>query len=1073
MRTSNEPHPSRGARILDGSFTNIESAPSGSVADLPSELRLPPVVADREGEMRMRVWCNRLVAFLRRHPAVHGALWGALIATLLLLLAIPLRRRLDDPMSRLRLTHRTFAARVVGLPYAPMHNTRDAARRDPDASLAQVLADLEKRLRDDRSPENLQRLAIAQLAAGNSAAARRHLEEANAARPDDAAILSTLASAELSDNRVADAAEHSGRALELEPMHAEAAFTWAMAMERFSNRPAAVDAWKRYLIIDSESEWADEARARLAALQAPRATWFEERLQLVPGARAETIRTLVARYPQHTRIRILNILLPEWTVTGAPKLLALMRAMATERAQDDPFLLDGIEHAARNRQAIAPAVAAWESARYAFDAHEYERSAALYAESAKQFEAAGSPFAIAAAINAASQSHNAGRNDAALEQLERSEIRLQRSGGRYPSMEAELLWMRGKLLASGSALALGVATWRDAAAAAQRAGEIENLCAIEQLIASALEVIGDPREAEQARLNVLAANEALAVDADRRAIGYMDAAFGALRNGHPRVAIAFTRAQMIVAGTTHDEASQALSDARRALALLDLGRFDAALHSVGSARGHAMQIPSEGHRDSVLSEIDYIDGIVAYRQSRTSDAIFRLSAAISSWQRSGWHLHTAAGYLARAEAMRAANDPRGAEQDYLAGIAEMESQRGGFEPDVRVSYFERAENLFERLIGLLVEQGRGVDALSIAERKRARVLLDQVSTGAAATPLDAQEIRARVPAGTALLEITLLPHSAELWLVAGGRMQHVRSTIGRNEIEASVTRQLAAIQADDEAAAKREGRFLYDRLFAPLTATLPADTTLLIVPDGALHAVPFAALVTPDDRYLLERFAFFVAPSASVALRPLPPSRRESLFAVAQPAPRDLQRLSAAADEAEEAAREHRNGRFAQGAAVTPARFLERAGEAGWVHFAGHAKTDVEHASRSALLFESWSGPARELTAADIGASRLPSAPFVVLAACSTGRGTLRRNEGIQSLSAAFLQAGARGVVATLWDVDDVRAAKLFRFFHRNVREGARPADALRSAQRSLLHGSDAKDRALSVWASAVVEGTI
>lgn len=1073
MRLSNELHPPRTARILDVSFTNIESAPSGSAAGLSSEFRLPPVVADREGEMRMRVWCNRPVAFLRRHPAVHGALWGALIATLLVLLAVPLRKRLDDPMRRLRLTHRSFEARVVGLPYAPLRATRSAAPNDPDVSLAQAISDLEKELRKERSPENLQRLAIAYLAAGKGSAARRHLEEANAALPDDASILATLASAELAENRVADAAEHSGRALELDPMHAEAAFTWAMAMERFSNRPAAIDAWQRYLIIDSESEWAGEARTRLAALHARRPTWPEEKLQLVPGASAETIRTLVARYPHHTRVRILNILLPQWSASGAPEMLALMRAMATERADDDPFLLDGIEHAARNRQAIAPAVAAWESARQALNAYEYERSAALYAESAKQFEAAGSPFAIAAAINAAAQEHTAGRNDAALARLERIDASLQRSGGRYPSMQAEALWMRGKLLASGSALALGVATWRDAAAAAQRSGEIENVCAIQQLIASALEVIGDPREAEQARLNVLAANDALAVDADRRAIGYMDAAYGALRNGRPRVAIAFTRAQMIAAGAMHDEASQALSDARRALALLDLGRFEAALHSVGSARHHAMQIPSDGNRDSVLSEVDYIDGIVAYRQSRTSDAIFRLSAAISSWQRSGWHLHTASGYLARAEALRAAKDLRGAEQDYLAGIAEMESQRGGFEPDVRVSYFERAENLFERLIGLLVEQGRGVDALSIAERKRARVLLDQVSTGEAATPLDAREIRVRVPAGTALLEITLLPGSAELWLVRDGRIQHARSNVSRKEIEASVTRQLAAIATNDEVAAKREGRFLYDRLLASLTAALPPDSTLLIVPDGALHAVPFAALVTPDDRYLVERFAIASAPSASVVLRPLPSSRRDSLFAVAQPAPRDLQRLSAAADEAEEAAREHRNGRFAKGAAITPDAFLERAGESAWVYFTGHAKTDVEHASRSALMFESWSGPARELTAAEIGASRLPSAPFVVLAACSTGRGTLRRNEGIQSLSAAFLQAGARGVVATLWDVDDVRAAKLFRFFHRNLREGARPADALRSAQRSLLHGSDAKDRAPSVWASAVVEGTI
>jgi CHAT domain-containing protein len=97
---------------------------------------------------------------------------------------------------------------------------------------------------------------------------------------------------------------------------------------------------------------------------------------------------------------------------------------------------------------------------------------------------------------------------------------------------------------------------------------------------------------------------------------------------------------------------------------------------------------------------------------------------------------------------------------------------------------------------------------------------------------------------------------------------------------------------------------------------------------------------------------------------------------------------------------------------------------------------------------------------------------LIVLAACSTGRGKLRRNEGIDSLAAAFLQAGARGVVATLWDVEDRSSAALFDAFHEHLRVGERPVDALRNAQRTLLRGTDPALRKPGVWGSVFVTGS-
>jgi CHAT domain-containing protein len=1086
------------AVILAGSFPDIQRAPAGTVISPSSELRPRLAAADCEDEMRSRLSVGRLSVLVRRRP-FYAAAGTVGIAALLALLLMPLRARLNDPLQLLQGDHRTFEARVAALAYAPLRQTRGATPGSHGRAASDgVIFDLQTRVEEDRSPENLQRLAIAELAIGQPARALALVEEAHRARPDDASILSDLAAAELAAGHVADAAEHSAMALENDPARTEAAFTWAAAMEKFSNRPAAIQAWQRYLTMDATGPWADEARQRLASLEEPRLTWAEERGLLVAGADDATIERLVAKYPYHARLRILNVLLPNWATSGDARVYALAHAMASKRAASDPYLLEAVEHAGRARNAVIPAIVQFRAGLDAYDSGEFDRAASLFVEAAGIYKSAGSPLWIVSAIYAASTEAYAGRPADALARIEVVEEWLAASGDRYPSMICDAVWLRGLLQARSGFPALALNAFRRAAAAAHRSGEIEQETAAQELVAAILEINGNPREAEEARIAALRSSDSISADRSRMFGTYADTAYAALGAGRPRVARAFTYSQMFVAEQEYDallrsadqekEPSRrdrihanareirdrwgAESDARRALALLEIGRIDAAAQAIASARARAMAIMSPGYRDRVIADVDFATGLIEQRHGHARDAIAAFTSAIVGWERQTWRLHTAAGHLARAEAQRTAGDLRAAESDYRAGIEDMEAQRNGLEPELRVAYFERADRLFDRLIELLLEEGHDAEALTIAERRRARVLLDQVAAGDAAIPLDAEHIRGSMRSGEALVEITLLEKSAEIWLIYDGRIAHVRSPASRRTIEDAVARHLAAIDRGDEATVRREGRWFYDQLLGPLVSGLPPDTTLAIVADGALYALPFATLVTPDNRYLVEQFALSTVPSASVFLRPTPPRASESLLAVAQPQPGDMERLPGAAAEARNVAKHHSRGRYAVGTAIGPGEFLASAGSVASVHFAGHAKTDVDHPSQSALLFESVEGPAEELTAAQIAARRLPSAPLVILAACSTGRGKLRRNEGIQSLSAAFLQAGARGVVATLWDVDDAQSAKLFRSFHQQLREGARPIDALRSAQRVLLHSSDPRDRSPSLWASVVVEGT-
>jgi CHAT domain-containing protein len=100
---------------------------------------------------------------------------------------------------------------------------------------------------------------------------------------------------------------------------------------------------------------------------------------------------------------------------------------------------------------------------------------------------------------------------------------------------------------------------------------------------------------------------------------------------------------------------------------------------------------------------------------------------------------------------------------------------------------------------------------------------------------------------------------------------------------------------------------------------------------------------------------------------------------------------------------------------------------------------------------------------------RLP-AELVVLSACQTALGREIRGEGLVGLTRGFIYAGARRVVASLWQVDDESTAALMkRFYRAMLKDGRRPADALRVAQLEM--SQTRRWSAPFYWAGFVLQG--
>jgi CHAT domain-containing protein/tetratricopeptide (TPR) repeat protein len=145
-----------------------------------------------------------------------------------------------------------------------------------------------------------------------------------------------------------------------------------------------------------------------------------------------------------------------------------------------------------------------------------------------------------------------------------------------------------------------------------------------------------------------------------------------------------------------------------------------------------------------------------------------------------------------------------------------------------------------------------------------------------------------------------------------------------------------------------------------------------------------------------------------------------------------------------------------------------------YIHFATHGLLNNDHAELSGLVFSMVDRSGREqngfLRTIDVPNLKL-AADLVVLSGCRTGLGKEVSGEGIVGLTRAFLYAGAKRVVASLWQVNDAATAELMKRFYREMLGEKRlsPAAALRAAQLAMWRSG--RWRAPYYWAGFALQG--
>ena len=280
-------------------------------------------------------------------------------------------------------------------------------------------------------------------------------------------------------------------------------------------------------------------------------------------------------------------------------------------------------------------------------------------------------------------------------------------------------------------------------------------------------------------------------------------------------------------------------------------------------------------------------------------------------------------------------------------------------------------------------------------------------------------------------------------------------------------------------------------ILAPARRTRLDATRLLVVPDGVLHYVPFGVLSDPVSRLpLLDHAEVVHLPSITTGLMLAgedPPAWTKAVAVFADPVfrsddervpVRGAARGTAAAPSARLRSAERSLGRLArlpftrqeadaihalaEGSGSLLALDFDATRDAAvdadlasyrFVHFATHGLINESRPELSGIVLSlvDRNGLPRDgfLTSLDTFNLRL-NAELVVLSGCRTALGKDVRGEGIVGLTHAFMYAGARGTLASLWPVDDAATAELMRVFYAGMLGSRRltPPAALREAQR-------------------------
>ena len=447
----------------------------------------------------------------------------------------------------------------------------------------------------------------------------------------------------------------------------------------------------------------------------------------------------------------------------------------------------------------------------------------------------------------------------------------------------------------------------------------------------------------------------------------------------------------------------------------------------------------------------------------------------------------------------------------------------------KIGFRNLASNAYTGLWISLLKQDKIVEALFAAEEGRAQALADLIESRYAFQACQSGSQRAReekdvgmlnCPSScTVFLGIETIENAIDFWVLlkgkpvfhrkkelgcrylVGGAAKSVQSLIqcayDTTGVHADVrceNRSLNTLRKGHSSHEKSDDKSsqpllstqtplvsLYNNIIGPIADLVQGDE-LIIVPDGPLWLAPYAALMASDSKYLCESFRIRVIPSLTslkmIADCPSDYHSRSGALLVGDPCLADitdlegeriLEQLPFARQEVQ---------MIGQILKVTPLTgkqatkddVLKQMSSVALVHIAAHGSMETGEIALSPNPARLTKNPTEEdflLTMADVMGVKL-RARLVVLSCCHSGRGEIKA-EGVVGIARAFMGAGARSVLVSLWAIDDEATLEFMKSFYHHLADGRSSSESLNQAMKSLRESDKYND--VKYWAPFVLIG--
>jgi len=965
----------------------------------------------------------------------------------------------------------------------------------------------------------------------------------------DARLLSDLAGAYYiraqRDDRPSDfvrALDAADRAVHKAKTLSAARFNRALAEEALGFVEDAIESWDA-LRKESSHGWAKEAAEHYQRLLADRSRiaatrWKENKERLPLAARLgdrRAVAALVGPYCRASRQYVEDEILPAWaaayqkgdTQEAAAQLnLAEMIGAALGEVTHDRQPTEVVERIRSSR--IPEDLTKLAVAHRAFaDARQIELVITQPQLAGQAFEAAqnaltaaASPLRLTAILGRATALTQAHHFDEALALLQ---VVDHEAGQRhYGDVTARVHSARGYVLMTRGYDIAALAEYSLAQSAFMTAKNSEGVGAVQSITVGLLRTIGDETLTWQAAYVARRYLSNLA-DPQLRHAYFGETALSAAELGYPEVAL---RYQNLAVRGLEDGSSAVTDDANVRKRRHNLGialRARAAIYARLGNNGAATSDLAESKRlladskdGNVYIPVGFVarlaeaDALELEKRNDRIQAIAKLSEAINLASRTYYQSLTATLQLERANMYRLSGDPAAATADLLRAIATLrDEEKAALDPQTLRAdtaerlwspFFARSQEAYRQLIRLYVEEGADAEAFKYAERARAyeplHLLLQRKDLPSEFRnrihddePLQLGDVKTIVPAGTVLLEYSVLDDRTYVWIISRG--SSTRRTLPVGE---SVIRQWTHdVQhfASGHNAIKFETALIapYRMLFSGPLSIIPPTAKIVVVPDRSMHGLPFAAL-RDGGKYLIHDHPISVAASATLYAfslaqdRALSSNSRQSVLLLADPAfdsrlpaGLKLKDLQSARAEAESIRTVYTGAAevkppLMQEKATVPA-FLSRAADSTILHVAAHGVANAAVPSHSYLLLAPAGDDNGVLDAARLLQQlRLTKTRLAVLSACSSAGGTPVGPEGLAPLVRPFVASGVPAVVGTLWRVSDsVATEDLLVRFHQHYRAGRDADVALQLAQREMSESPSQERRAVWAWSAFQMYG--